>query len=336
MTKKRNIHSRVKDALVVLFCLAGAAASLYAFARELNAALVKYNEGPVAVITFKHRTAQRRIAERVLWDRLRQESPVYNGDTIRTAELSEATLHFPDGNAVDLTENTMIQVVVNDSSTPEISLEGGSVLVTSREGSSSFALSSGGNRLDLASGSSAALSAGDTGGLSVRVIAGSVETADGVRVDSGSNALLSAAGQIETGVVRVATPAPNARFLQHDQGDFAVPFALLETGDDTEYTLGLSRDRTFAETERATRITESAGRVGVPVGEGTWHWRLLEGDEVRDSGRFTVHSARIPRPSRRQKATPTPSVPENPPSGSSGRRTPTSAIGGSLWRTTPE
>ena len=113
MATKRNIRSIVEDIFVILICLAGMSLSLNAFVRELNRALVKFNEEPVATITFKYRSAQRRIDERVLWDRLRQESPIYNLDTIRTAERSEATLHFPDGNSVALSENTMIQVIVD-------------------------------------------------------------------------------------------------------------------------------------------------------------------------------------------------------------------------------
>ena len=296
MQKKRNIPSRLKDALVILFCLSGAALSLYAFARELNAALVKYNEGPVATITFKYRSAQRRIAERVLWDRLRQESPIYNGDTIRTAELSEATLHFPDGNGVDLTENTMIQVIVNDDSSPEVALETGSVVVSGAEGSSSVALSSGGNRLTLASGGSAAMSATEGEGLSVRVISGSVETSSGVRVDSGSIALLSDSGALETSRATMLSPEPNARFLQHGQGDLAVPFVLREPRGNAAYTLALSRDRGFAETVSVAAIPASAGQVSVAAGEGTWFWRLLEGEEVRESGQFTVLSALNPAP----------------------------------------
>ncbi len=296
MLTKRNIRSRAKDALVVLFCLAGAFMSLNAFARELNAALVKFNEGPVAIITFKHRSAQRRIAERVLWDRLRQESPVYNGDTIRTAELSEATLHFPDGTGVDLTENTMIQIIVKDSTSREVSLESGSVVVSGGDGESSLALSSGGKRLTLSAGGSvAARAASDTGGLSVRVIEGFAETTSGERIEGGESASLSDSGTLEAAPARLASPEPNARFVQHGAGGYPVAFRLSDKSDASGYTVVLSRERAFAQTKQSVSLQgENAAETRLP--EGAWYWRLLDGSDIREEGQFRIYSAPDPAP----------------------------------------
>lgn len=61
----------------------------------------KLNEQPIATITFKYKTAPRKFMDRVVWDRLRQDSPVYNGDTIHTATLSEANIWFNDENVMD-------------------------------------------------------------------------------------------------------------------------------------------------------------------------------------------------------------------------------------------
>lgn len=293
MKKRRNIRSRAKDALVVLFCLAGAAFSLYAFARELNAALVKLNEGPVATITFKYRSAQRRILERVLWDRLKQESPIYNYDTIRTAELSEATLHFNDGTSVDLTENTMIQVVVKDSS-PSISLETGSI-VASVEAGGSLGLSHGSSALRLSPGAVAAARAGsDANALGFRVLEGSAVTASGRQFGPGAQADLDASGvQRERGAV-LASPRPNARFLHHGEGDFPVAFRLAEADDDTEYSLVLSQNRSFEGT-KAERLSASKP-FNAMVPEGIWYWKLLDGDDVSDEGQFRVFSAPDPTP----------------------------------------
>lgn len=110
MQKKRNIRSKVNDTLVTLICLLGLFLSLLSFVKQINKSLLKLNESPIATITFKYKSAQRKFIDRVLWDRLKQESPVYDGDTIRTAPLSEATISFTDGNQVVLYENTLIQV----------------------------------------------------------------------------------------------------------------------------------------------------------------------------------------------------------------------------------
>ena len=65
----------------------------------------KLNEQPIATITLKYKTAPRKFMDRVVWDRLRQDSPVYNGDTIHTATLSEANTWLNDGNVMEVIEN---------------------------------------------------------------------------------------------------------------------------------------------------------------------------------------------------------------------------------------
>ena len=95
---KKRTKYRLKNDLAVPFriavviCLFGAGTSYYLFHTNFFRALSKLDEEPIATITFKYRTAQRKFLDRVVWDRLRQNSPVYNGDIIHTAELSEATV----------------------------------------------------------------------------------------------------------------------------------------------------------------------------------------------------------------------------------------------------
>ena len=117
---KKKTKSRLKNSLFVPFCASilvcvfGAAANSFLFYKNFFRALTKLNEEPIATITFKYKTARRKFLDRVVWDRLRQNSPVYNGDTIHTSSLSEATIWFSDGNIMDLSENTMAQVFLSE------------------------------------------------------------------------------------------------------------------------------------------------------------------------------------------------------------------------------
>ena len=101
---QKKAKSRLTEFLFVSICLIGAAASIWKFSQILNESLVK-DEEPIANITFKWKVAQRQFLDDLLWDRLQQMSPVYNGDTIRTAPASEATIYFTDGNIIQLTTN---------------------------------------------------------------------------------------------------------------------------------------------------------------------------------------------------------------------------------------
>ena len=103
---QKKIKSKQNDSLfkyfviTIFICLIGAFISSALFYKGFFRALTKLNEEPIATITFKYKTAQRKFLERVVWDRLRQNSPVYNGDTIHTENLAEATVYFIDGNVI--------------------------------------------------------------------------------------------------------------------------------------------------------------------------------------------------------------------------------------------
>ena len=132
MQKKRNIKFQAIDLLIVIICIAGSVASGMAFWQEYNRTLIKLNEDPVGTIVFKKRTAERKFIDRVVWDRLRDTAPVYNGDTIRTIELSEAILSFKDDiTHLTLGENTLIQIFFSDADGARIDFTSGRMEVAS-------------------------------------------------------------------------------------------------------------------------------------------------------------------------------------------------------------
>lgn len=114
-TRSSRSRSKLRDLfwVAIAVCLTGAVLNSLLFYKSFFRALTKLNEEPIATITFKYKVAQRKFIDRVVWDRLRQSSPVYNGDTIHTQNLSEATIWFTDGNVMELAENTMAQVFLS-------------------------------------------------------------------------------------------------------------------------------------------------------------------------------------------------------------------------------
>jgi len=253
------------------------------------------NETPVATITFKYRTAQRRTIDRVLWDRLRQESPIYNGDTIRTAERSEATLHFNDGTSVDLTENTMIQIFVREDGDAQVSLEDGTVMVANTGGSRSLNINSGENTLSLEPGASVA-ARGNGSDISVRVLEGVIADKAGTRLERGMNARVS--GSAITGATRalVVSPALNARYLQHERGSYPVPFRFSPDAgihDAGPVSLVFSSSRTFGPDAVRVDVSSPSG-LDVPLEPGTWYWQLRDDDGVLEEGHFKVCDALDP------------------------------------------
>ncbi len=62
----------------------------------------------VGSITFKKHVAQRKFASQVVWEEIEQKEPVYNNDTIRTSDASEAVIRLVDGTEITVNENSMI------------------------------------------------------------------------------------------------------------------------------------------------------------------------------------------------------------------------------------
>ncbi|MDL2229939.1 FecR family protein, partial [Treponema sp. OttesenSCG-928-L16] len=121
------------DVIYIGFCIAAFLIAAFLFWNDLNMTLTRLSEQPVGTITYKYRAAQRRFVDRVLWDRLRQESPVYSGDYIRTAELSQATVSLNTGGIITLEENTLIQIFPEEGSF-RIDLTGGVLSADARSG----------------------------------------------------------------------------------------------------------------------------------------------------------------------------------------------------------
>lgn len=299
---KKKTRSRLSNSLLLPFlitifiCLIGASTNSWLFYKSFFRALTKQNEQPIATITFKYKTAQRKFLDRVVWDRLRQESPVYNGDTIHTAALSEATIWFNDGNVMDLMENTMAQVFLTEDKGAAVELEDGYATVDSSDAENGMTLSSGGVQVDVKSGTS--LSAGSvsqnkaggaeaaagaaaskgSSGLSVQVLKGSasLQNADGstLAINQGEELNMST-GTTQTipakPALTVYAPVRNQKILYHTQGATDVHFSWSNTAATT--MLQISKDKDFNDILYSLN-SDGLNETNIKLDSGTWYWKL--------------------------------------------------------------
>lgn len=254
---QKKIKSKQNDSLfkyfviTIFICLIGAFISSALFYKGFFRALTKLNEEPIATITFKYKTAQRKFLERVVWDRLRQNSPVYNGDTIHTENLAEATVYFIDGNVMNLSENTMAQVFLSENQLLTAELTDGYATVDAGEAGSGVVLVADGMEIALEAGSSVGAgieskskTSGVVGesslekeevqketeekrGFSVQVLKGNavVQSEDGTKVDvvEGQGIAFDKQGQ-SLPVLVVTNPLPNSKILSTTEEKVLVPF----------------------------------------------------------------------------------------------------------------
>ncbi|MDR1143741.1 MAG: hypothetical protein LBK77_05925 [Spirochaetaceae bacterium] len=278
MRKKKNTPSApaadksrrfpAADAAVYFLCGAGIAVCLWLFFTDLNKSLVQLDKTPIATISFKYKAAQRRITDRVLWDRLQQHSPVYAGDLIRTADLSEATVYFPGRAEIDLLENSIIQVF------PErIDLAWGDVsLAAELKG---VIITCGGNTLDIVPGTVATISSGEEG-FSLNVIEGTVRLDSGsgfTDIPAGTALILDSRG---TALVRSCavpvSPLPQAKYLVQENAFVHFSWNTLNYQSGEKTRLEVAEDRRFSKPVLKTDIDGSETTVSLEAGK--WWWRV--------------------------------------------------------------
>ena len=302
-SRSRSRGRRTSDLAVpfwisVAICLVCAALCYYRFHTVFFREMSKMDEEPIATITFKYKTAERKFLDRVVWDRLRQNSPVYNGDTIHTAELSEATVWFTDGTTLDLSENTMAQVFLHVDGTLSADLGEGSLTVGASENGGGIEISSGKVKVALKAGSvlSATKSSGDAVSLSVQK--GSAEAAGGESISAGDSVLVDDGVKKEL-PLSMKSPVPNGKFLYHTEDLYPVDFEWKASSGMSKLSLEISSDRNFGRGSSSTgekteqKIDVSGlDKVSVSLPKGVYYWRLSDSETQESgnacSGRFQI------------------------------------------------
>jgi len=283
---------------MIVLCLFGAAVFFNKFRLDFFQTIYSRNEEPAGLITVKHNTVQRRPHDRVYWDWLRNESPVYLGDLIRVADLSDATLHIAD-NYIHLNENTSIRIRrAPDNESPfQVDLDSGSLSLSTGTEGGNITLNLMGRQVDAGPGTTLSASAGADG------IAVQVSEGDALFTDKGQKQTLVATAmvaldsggreRVEPAVV-VKFPPPDAHYLKSGPEPLNIGFAwdrhYLQPGQTLR--LEIAEDRNFSRIARAIENLDSAAEAA--LGAGRWHWRLSYKGAVLGAGRLTVADASGP------------------------------------------
>ena len=283
--QKKITKDRVIDIIIVFFCLAGACISGVAFWREYNHTLVKLNEEPVATIIFKKRVAQRKFLERDVWDRLKQTSPVYHGDTIRTVEQAEAIIIFQDNiTYLSMDENTIIQVYYNSQGGAKIDFSSGDLEVVSEN-----------ENLEISSGTSTIVVAGqarinkDDEDFILSVSDGTASY-DGKGIEAGGILALDANGGISTKPIIAMTSFGSSAYVlgsrpgvQGATAPVVFSWNTLNFDSSTYVVVEVARDRSFSSLVEARDVSGSSS-VSIPLENGNYWWRAYPASSNSSTG----------------------------------------------------
>jgi len=288
---KNKKSFRIFDIVVVIIFLLIAAFCVNLFRLDLMRTINLQNVEPVGTIIIKKNIVQRRHADRVVWDRLAYDSPVYLGDLIRVADVSAATLTIED-NGIDLDENTLVRITRSaDGESIQIFLSEGNLSVVSGD-TGSVVIDIKGKQVQTTPGTSINATAGANGQVSLQVSQGSarfIGEGAGREITSGTEVTMDSSGnEVRQRSVVVMSPLPNARFLKTSSEPFAVNFSWNRINLDPSQGLRLeiASDRNFS---RIFSVTENLdNRAGVPLNSGAWFWRLSLEEEVLRTGNITI------------------------------------------------
>lgn len=284
--------------------ISASSALLYAdFTRKIDAGDLKQ----IGTITFKREVAQRKYQTQVVWEEVEQNFPVYNNDSIRTSELSEAVIHLNDGTDISVDENSMIMLSTLENAI-NINFEHGSISAN-RSGISGADISA----INIKSmDATVSIDKGniqltqlENQELDLTVSEGQAKVKDAkgeTLVKVNEKALISSDRQ-ETKIVQLnfslRTPSPN-RYIVSDSPKTEVSFEWGVEGKFRNITWEISSDRTFSRSLRSIRVT-GENRISYQLDEGVWFWRISAinqetgKSEFSDTAKFNLLYKKPPR-----------------------------------------
>ena len=286
---------RFRDLFIIILCLSGIAYCIHLFWEDLFQTINLQNVKPVGTIIIKQNIVQRRLEDRVLWDRLAAKSPVYMGDLIRVADLSAATLVI-EGQQLDLNQNTLIRIqrYGNDEGI-QIELSEGSIGVITSGGNGSLYLNLMGTIIEAAEGTTINASAGEDG-IAIHVNEGTVFFVDGNgqsrEITSGGLFAADAGGteKIESAAV-VMRPKPNARYLKTTSDPVYVNFTWNRVNLEFDVLLRMETAADSGFNAIVQTYDNLFDSVQMPFYAGAWFWRLTYNGKNLSTGRINVVDA---------------------------------------------
>lgn len=299
-TSKHKTNSKFLDLVVVIVSLTVIFFDLFLFVKELNRTFERMDT-PIATIEYKYKTVQRKFNDRAVWDRPVQNSYLYNGDTIRTANEASATIHFlgneDASNVVEVDSNTMVQIFAKNEES-ELNLNLGSV--SAKTANNNLHLKSDNADINIEKGSVLHVQKGDAESLQLAVEEGSVSV---IGSTSGETEVLEAGSVLQQGKeakLVMISPGKNTRLLNQSRDDLGVDIKF-------KWQSSFSgNEEIFLETSPLSNFSVDTKRYDVRSlkeftvkhDSGVLHWRLAAkaGAESEDtvSGKVTVIKAPAP------------------------------------------
>ena len=132
MQKKRNIQFKTSDKVIILICSIGIIFSLFGYFLDVHKTSLRTDEKPIAYLTNRVKSVQRRFRDRLVWDIIRENTPLYVGDFVRTTSSAEAEITFDSGTVINMSHNSLIEILP-ETDKANLKITSGSVSIKTPE-----------------------------------------------------------------------------------------------------------------------------------------------------------------------------------------------------------
>lgn len=281
----------IGDVITIVICLICSLFCIYLFRQDLNATFTRFGEKPIGTIILKNNLVQRRFIDRLVWDRLRIDVPMYNGDLIRTADLSEAIITFEFGDIVELYSNSMVQVIADHTGIRIDFARGGINVISKSE--NGVVVTSGDKRIAIDPGAVIRAFSFRDGELDLSVSEGEafLENLFGeselLSLVQGSAVKYDASGQVVNIPQAIPIYPVSGSQILTEENSVDIPFvwSKVNSTDAALTRLEIAYDRDF------NRIVYSGNLAGNhfthKLGEGLYFWRVNPLDSAAEEGIYS-------------------------------------------------
>ncbi|MCL2805849.1 MAG: LysM peptidoglycan-binding domain-containing protein [Treponema sp.] len=294
MSDKPGLSYKLRfiDVIVLLLFIFTACVGVFLFRKDIMRTFDARDMEPAGIIVVRNNIIQRRHADRVAWDRIFVDSPVYPGDLIRAAELSSTNIDI-ENNEIFLNENTLIRIQQSMGGMGSflVELREGNLSVTSGPESPGIMLDLMGSQVQASSGTVLNAEVGDEG-IAVQVSEGTAEfIQEGQVREISQGAMIALDTQGTERIVPAAVvtrPVSNARYLNNRQTPLEINFLWnrINLEDNELLRLEISGDSGFTSVSRTINRLNDGANVSLP--QGRWFWRLYFENTILNRGQFSI------------------------------------------------
>lgn len=307
MKKKRNLRFKRKDFIAVLVSLSVCAFWIFLFLNDISREQTKKNEVSIASVINQEKYAERKFADRTVWARIKEQTPLYNGDYIRIEPNSFSEIEFDDGTKVRISENSLVQIFVDENGNYATISDRGGVLIDSTNGSSKFyVIDEQGKKVNIEQGSVISLES-NSDRLDVTVQKGRASYIDKNGVESfatnGSGLLINGDETTERKMLVVLRPPQNAVLMNPENGECSVQFSWSKNNPGIQFVkIELSQDENFENGKKEFVRNADDSESFIPASNGNYFWRMTaqnkNGTDIEksvQSGKFLIFDGTKPR-----------------------------------------